>query len=469
MKHLALTAALFSSFGFAQTLNCESLKNSSGAEPAGYVQQCLGGVAPAQGPSNGPLPNVPTDLAVALDIRGNAAATPPRPANTAYSFVLNNFPVQTALGAAPNSLFAIDSTPDGLTAFAVSGTGATAPTPPLTLFSANLTTSTITQLAAVTGLTAGDNPTGLAINPVSGAALLSAVGGATPSSRLYSLNLNTGVATLIGPITAPTDPAGTIMIDISMNCQGELFGHNISDDALYQINPATGAGTARATHGLAANFAQGMDFDNSDGTLYAFIYTGAGTNRFGTFNLTTGAFTALATDNPLGEYEGFVPNRCPVGAGPQITLSKRVQLANASTTCAAAGTSVTLPFGGGTVDYCYTVTNTGSTPLITHTLVDPAFSTPVLSNFAFTLNIGAAAFVRQPITITRTQSTPATWSACNQANNCAGAQTASATVPAGVAVAGVADVAVNALNHWGLGLALLSVGALALVAVRRYA
>jgi hypothetical protein len=156
---------------------------------------------------------------------------------------------------------------------------------------------------------------------------------------------------------------------------------------------------------------------------------------------------------------------------PAITLTKRVQLANASTNCTGTGlgTSVTLPFGGGTVDYCYVVTNTGGTPLVTHTLTDPAFSAPILSNFAFNLGLGASAFVRQPLTVTRTTSTPATWTACNQATNCTGAVTASATVPAGVAVAGVADVAVNTLNNWGLGLMLLAIGAAGFVAVRRYA
>ena len=70
--------------------------------------------------------------------------------------------------------------------------------------------------------------------------------------------------------------------------------------------------------GLPANFAQGMDFDNEDGTLYIFLYQGSGANVYGTVNLATGAVTALATNSPTGEFEGAtrtlglcIPNDIP--------------------------------------------------------------------------------------------------------------------------------------------------------------
>ena len=58
--------------------------------------------------------------------------------------------------------------------------------------------------------------------------------------------------------------------------------------------------------GYAANYAQGMDFDNDDGTLYIFLYVGGGANVYGTVNLVTGAVTPLATSNPQGEFEGAI-------------------------------------------------------------------------------------------------------------------------------------------------------------------
>lgn len=289
----------------AGQLDCRALSNSMGSEPEGYAEQCAWGApyaysAPAQ-------IQAPTDTALTIDIRGQAGV-PTRLANSLYDFTLNGFATQNLRGVTNPQVFALDFNAAGTTLFGVTGSAA-APNP-LTLGTVNTTTGAFTPIAAVTGLTVGDSPSGLSIDPMTDVALLSAAGGTPLLSRLYSLDLTTGVATLIGQITAPTDPAGTIMIDISTNCSGQLFAHNISDDALYSVNPATGAGTFIGGHGLAANFAQGMDFDNQDGTLYAFIYTGTGTNRFGSFNLATGAFTTLVQDNPLGEYEGAIPTTC---------------------------------------------------------------------------------------------------------------------------------------------------------------
>jgi hypothetical protein len=157
------------------------------------------------------------------------------------SFTLNNFPGQTALGANTMTLFGYDFDPTGTTLYALDNTGL----------------------------------------------------------QLGTINLTNGAVTLIGSQT--TTP---LLIDISMNASGTLYGHDISTDAIYPINPATGAATLVGPTGFAANFAQGMDFDNEDGTLYIFLYQGGGANVYGTVNLSTGAVTPLATNNPLGEFEG---------------------------------------------------------------------------------------------------------------------------------------------------------------------
>lgn len=351
----------------AQSLDCAALQNSAAAEPTGYAEQCLN-VSPSPRVSVGV--NAPTDTAFTIDIRGQAGVAT-RLANSLYSFTLNAFPTQALRGVTNPSIFAMDFNVANTTLFGI--TGAAAVPNPASLGTINQTTGAFTVIAPLTGLTAGDGVSGLAINPVSGVAYIAAAGGTPSLSRLYTFNLTTGAATLVGQMTAPTDAAGTLMIDISMNCQGELYAHNISDDALYSINVATGAGTARPTHGLAANFAQGMDFDNQSGELYAFIYTGAGTNRFGTFNLTTGAFTSIATDNPLGEYEGAIPTSCPAAAGsaPTATIAATATLTGGAgtipVTVATAGTAggsltlaCTVPAGAN----AYTIT-TGANRTIT--------------------------------------------------------------------------------------------------------
>lgn len=303
---LCLCVLLAPAFASAQALDCAALANSAEAEPAGYSEQCLSfGDATESGASSLPAGILPT-LAFTYDMRGQ----PPRPRATLYSFPLSDFSSQTQIGVTQPSLFAMDFTPDGQTLYAVTGNEASPN--PSTLGTLDTSTGAFTVIGALTGLAEGDSASGLTIDPFSGEAYFSAFGGSPSTTRLYSLDLATAALTLIGQITAPTDsePIGTLMIDIAMNCRGMMFGHNISDDALYAIDPATGAGTFIGGHGLPANFAQGMDFDNATGTLYAFIYTGSGSNRFGTFDLATGTFTTLVQDNPLGQYEGAIPTEC---------------------------------------------------------------------------------------------------------------------------------------------------------------
>lgn len=283
----------------AEALDCAALAISAEAEPAGWSEQC-GFVAPTAAAVS---PSAVTDTGFTIDVRGDG-----RPANTLYSFTLNNFPAQAPRGATNPSVFGMDFTPDGGTLYGV--TGSTAASNPSTLGTINQSTGAFTAIAALGGVPATQSASGLTIHPVTGEAYLSTFGDA--ASRLYSLNLATGAATLIGSMSA------NIFIDIAMNCDGQLYAHSITDDALYAVNPATGASSLIGLHGLPANFAQGMDFDNDTGELYAFIYTGGGTNRFGTFNLATGAFTTLVQDNPLGEFEGAIPTQC---AGPVIEVA----------------------------------------------------------------------------------------------------------------------------------------------------
>lgn len=334
----------------AQSLDCAALANSAGLEPAGYAEQCLPGL------NRGPVINsieAPTDIGWNLTLRGDS-----RPANTFATFTLNNFAVQTQVGAATNpSIFALDFAPRATpssplpTLYAV--TGSTAVPNPSTLGTINTTTGAFTPVAAVTGIGDG-SASGLAIHPRTGEAYFSTFS-ATTGSNLYRLDLATGVATLIGNMT----PNTAIIIDIAMNCDGQLYAHNIGDDSLYSVNPATGAVTLIGPHGLAANFAQGMDFDNDDGRLYGFIYTGGGTNQFGFFNLATGGFTSLATNSPLGEYEGTIATACPA-------QNSEVSIAKSSNLPADAGL-------GTQFDFILTASNAGPGPAA------PAVITDVLS------------------------------------------------------------------------------------------
>lgn len=407
----------------AQALNCAALENSMFNEPAGYAQQCRAGVVPA--PSTVNSTNAPTDTGFTIDIRGAA----PRLVDTLYSFTLNAFATQTTLGVTNPQVFGMDFNVANTTLFGV--TGSAALTNPSSLGTINRTTGAFTAIAPITGLVAGDNSTGLTINPRTGAAFLSAAGGTPiPLSRLYSFNLTTGAATLIGPITAPTDTVATVMIDIAMNCSGQLYAHNINDDSLYSVNVTTGAGTLIGTHGLAANFAQGMDFDNQSGELYAFIYTGAGTNRFGTFNLATGGFTSLTTNTPLGEFEGAIPTSCPA-------------LINV-TPVTPTGTSVNLAFapGGPVATRAFAFTGTGE---VSCTVSGP--------------------FTAAPLTFTSPGSTTVTAAGVGTGELvCSAGGVVIARYPLGSTF----TVQASAFSAWSLGLMFAGIGLLGLFATRRF-
>ncbi|MBX3727050.1 MAG: hypothetical protein KF823_14165 [Xanthomonadales bacterium] len=277
-----LVAALAAPVARAQ-LDCTALANSTAAEPAGYAAQC-------GGPSAHPTWQAPrqwrdpTDTGFSYNMSTGFGGV-----QGLKTYVLNDFTTQTVVGNPGASFFALDFDPAGNVLYAVQ-----AGAPPV-LGTINTGTGVFTPIANVS---VADPPTGLSIDPVTGDAWYS-----TPTN-LYTLDLATAVATLVGPFGT------TGMIDIAMNCDGDLYGHDIGTDALYSIDTATGTATLIGGHGLAANFAQGMDFDNSDGTLYAAIYTGSGTYTYGTFNLATGAIIPLSTNNPPGEWELAIPTTC---------------------------------------------------------------------------------------------------------------------------------------------------------------
>lgn len=276
---------------FAQTLDCAALVNSAQAEPAGYARQC--NFIPAAAPSLSDT-RAPTDTAFVYNVRGG---TPTLGLN---SHVLNNMPGMTTLGNPALTVFAMDFNVGASTLYVVDSTAAATPL----LRTLSQTNGTPTTIAPIT-VEAGEGITDLAINAQTGVAYLT-TNTAVIGNRLYTIDLTTAAKTLIGVMTPPP----SIMIDIAVNCQGQIFGHDIVDDSLYSINPTTAAATRIGTHGLAANFAQGMDFDNQDGQLYAWIYTGGGTYTYGTFNLATGAIAPLNTNTPAGEWEGATRTTC---------------------------------------------------------------------------------------------------------------------------------------------------------------
>ncbi len=256
------------------SVDCKAYENYIGVELAEVGASCGQPAAPAQ--TYGVL--APTDIGFAQDI-GYVS-------DNFVSFTLNNFSGQTVLGTSTNAYYGMDFDPSATILYALNDTTDQ-------LGTINLTNGAFTPLVACPPGGGADNWTGLSI----------AADGtfyASTATDLYIINPATGASTLIGPFGT------TLMIEIAINAQGQMYGHDIGTDSIYSIDLATGAATLIGLTGYAANYAQGMDFDNGDGTLYIFLYQGSGANVFGTVDLTTGAVTPLAVSSPQGEFEGAV-------------------------------------------------------------------------------------------------------------------------------------------------------------------
>ena len=177
----------------------------------------------------------------------------------------------------------------------------------------DLTTGNFTALGTLSGLGGSDNVTGMSVDPTSGDWYLTAIGGGL--ENLYRGDITTGTFALVGAL------GFDLNIDLAINSKGEAYGHDIASDQLLSIDLLTGLATAIGPTGIGANFAQGMDFDYADDTLYASLYTGSGTGVFATFNLDTGFATVLQSTTPLNaEMEIVVATAIP-GPGAIVLLA----------------------------------------------------------------------------------------------------------------------------------------------------
>ena len=292
----ALLAAPGAAAHLADAGGVDCGRDSALAEPAWHADAC-GGVERVRA-SGRVLALVP---ATAFSFAHDVGAT----SNNVVRHRILDFPHQTVLGQNTKQLFGYDFDARAETLYALDNIGQQ-------LGQMNLTNGAFTAIGPSVPLT-GHTWSGLTFHPRTNKLFASSTNSTT--SALYTVDPDTGTATLIG--TQTTTP---ILIDISINCDGVMYGHDIGTDSLFRLNKSTAAATRLGPTGVSANFAQGMDFDNRSGKLYVYAYIGGGANRYGTANLTTGHLTPLATNNPLGEFEGATQTRCP---GPNTTITKK--------------------------------------------------------------------------------------------------------------------------------------------------
>jgi hypothetical protein len=283
----------------AQNPNCPAMEKTAERVPEWLVSACQGGMPPVEQPAVGPwrvLP--PGDTAVYC-----ALFSP----NAALARRLLTAPLPTATytnvgpcSVAPLSIFAIDFDNGAQTLWAIDSN--CNPTCVGRNFGTiNQTTGAFTVVGAIAaapnGPPAGCNFSGLKFDPTSSNVYFSAICGT--STTIWSLNLATGNATQAG-----STPIPGLIIDIAIDRTGQMYGHDISLDQLLRIDKTNGTFVVVGSTGQAANFAQGMDFDPVDNTLYAFIIRSDTTAAICTVNLTTGLFTCPTVNGE--ELEGAV-------------------------------------------------------------------------------------------------------------------------------------------------------------------
>ncbi|RLE31162.1 MAG: hypothetical protein DRJ61_11680 [Acidobacteria bacterium] len=260
----------------AENIDCGVYANYAGRLTPAIVEACT--EQSADPPINNSDLRGPTDLGMGVDIYGDQLIT----------WTLNNFPGYSVVAPSTVASFAMDFDITATTLWAMENSS-------LSLGTIDLATGAFTIFSPCAEPGGGDW-SGLTVDPATGTFFASSV------TALYVIDATSPAGcnpTLVGNFNT----TGATVIDIAMNATGQMYAHDIVDDALYSVNPATGAATLVGPTGLDGNYAQGMDFDHSDGSLYAFLLTGAPVEYYGTFDLATGAFNIIYTNPALAEHE----------------------------------------------------------------------------------------------------------------------------------------------------------------------
>ncbi len=122
------------------------------------------------------------------------------------------------------------------------------------------------------------------------------------NSYLYTIDLITGSATLIGLINA-----GGLIISMACDCEGNLWGFNILDDALYAIDKDDGHGTYVGLVGFNGNYAQSMAWDPESDIVYMAALNGTAGNvgQLRIVDTSTGATALVGCFNGDAEVTGL--------------------------------------------------------------------------------------------------------------------------------------------------------------------
>jgi hypothetical protein len=230
---------------------------------------------------------------------------------------------------------------DGL--FYTSTVGNTSGTPQI--WTQDITTGAAT-LVGPTGLPAAEGFNGIAYDHTTG------IYYGSSGINLYTFDNTTGTATLVGPF----NNTGGLSIDIAIDCAGNMYMHDLGLDVIFSVDKSTGNATLIGSTGFAANFGQGMGYDHDAGVLYLFAFNATTfTAQLMTVDVTTGLATMVA-DYGLDQHTAFDGQAgcgapCPVGQAtnpspPNGATDIPITGNTASWTNGAGATSIEVFFDG---------------------------------------------------------------------------------------------------------------------------
>ena len=213
------------------------------------------------------------------------------------------------VGASADVAYRMDFAPDGSTLYGIANVGG-----PERLVRINPLDASVTTVADLTGyLFAGEFAQTFSIDPLTGQAIVIGRNFNDLQSRLYFLNLSSGVLELQAGINGGADfKASAIAID----CQGRLFSVETSNPSgsgrLYRIDRVTGNVTLIGNTSYLSTIAHGpIDFDNASGRLYGWVTAQSGAyTGYGSYALNTGTFSVLANTPSALVTGGAFSSKC---------------------------------------------------------------------------------------------------------------------------------------------------------------
>jgi PKD repeat protein len=113
------------------------------------------------------------------------------------------------------------------------------------------------------------------------------------ATNLYTINITTGATTVVGPLEAPN-----LIIDIACNFAGEMYGYDVlwtGDSTLYSIDKNTGEATVIGSMGVGFLYAQDCCFDRDNNILYIAGRTQSGMLGWYICDVSTGAVTLVGS------------------------------------------------------------------------------------------------------------------------------------------------------------------------------